>query len=74
MSTKKETKPDLPLKVRQMDPVPSSALTAPAKRPRNSRLAGAHQSLVDFMRQSPLSGLDELELERDCSLSREARP
>jgi len=35
------------------------------------RLAGSGQSLVEFMRQSPLYGLDELELERDHSATRE---
>jgi len=35
------------------------------------RLAGSSRSLVDFMRQSPLYGLDEIELERDRSLTRE---
>lgn len=35
------------------------------------RLAGANQSLVDFMRHSPLHGLDELALERDTSPTRE---
>lgn len=68
---KKEIKPAQPRKVRQITPAPGSALPAPAERPHK---AGARQSLVDFMRQSPLSGLDGLELERDCSLSREARP
>lgn len=70
----KEIKPVRPLKVRQIAPAPGSALPAPAERQPNARLTGAHQSLVDFMRQSPLSGLDELALERDCSPSREARP
>jgi len=35
------------------------------------RLAGASGSLVDFMRQSPLCGLDEIVFERDTSLTRE---
>ena len=35
------------------------------------RLSGASQSLVNFMRNSPLYGVEELDLERDPSLSRE---
>lgn len=35
------------------------------------RLSGNDKSLVTFMRQSPLYGLDELEFERDPSLTRE---
>ena len=35
------------------------------------RLAGASGSLVDFMHQSPLYGLDEIVFERDTSLTRE---
>ena len=35
------------------------------------RLSGSQQSLVEFMRRSPLYGLDELELERDRSEVRE---
>lgn len=35
------------------------------------RLAGTGTSLVEFMQQSPLVGLDELEFERDTSPSRE---
>lgn len=35
------------------------------------RLTGNQHSLVDFMRRSPLYGLEELELERDTSLTRE---
>ncbi len=35
------------------------------------RLSGNDKSLVAFMRQSPLYGLDELEFERDTSLTRE---
>lgn len=35
------------------------------------RLAGANQSLVDFMRRSPLHGVEELNLERDTSPTRE---
>ncbi len=35
------------------------------------RLAGSSRSLVDFMRQSPLYGLEELDLQRDTSLTRE---
>jgi prevent-host-death family protein len=34
------------------------------------RLSGSGQSLVDFMRQSPLYGLEELDFERDQSLTR----
>lgn len=35
------------------------------------RLAGASQSLVDFMRNSPLYGVDDMPLDRDVSLTRE---
>jgi prevent-host-death family protein len=35
------------------------------------RLSGNTQSLLQFMQSSPLHGLDDLELERDQSLSRE---
>lgn len=35
------------------------------------RLSGSQQSLVEFMRRSPLYGLDELEFERDRSEARE---
>jgi len=35
------------------------------------RLAGASGSLVDFMRNSPLHGLDDIVFERDTSLTRE---
>lgn len=35
------------------------------------RLSGNEQSLVDFMRASPLSGHDEISFERDRSLPRE---
>jgi hypothetical protein len=35
------------------------------------RLAGTSQSLVDFMRCSPLYGQDDLVIERDRSLTRE---
>lgn len=35
------------------------------------RLTGNGQSLVEFMRNSPLSGLDELNFERDKSTNRE---
>jgi prevent-host-death family protein len=34
------------------------------------RLSGSGQSLVDFMRQSPLYGLEELDFERDRSVTR----
>ena len=36
------------------------------------RLIGNEQSLVDFMRQSPLYDADDINLERDSSLTREA--
>ena len=36
------------------------------------RLSGNQSSLVDFMRQSPLYGSDDIEFERDCSLPRGA--
>lgn len=36
------------------------------------RLTGNEQSLVDFMRQSPLYGADDIRFERDSSLTREA--
>ena len=35
------------------------------------RLAGTHQSLVDFMRASPLYAEEDLVIERDRSLTRE---
>jgi len=35
------------------------------------RLAGTSQSLVDFMRRSPLYGQENLVIERDRSLTRE---
>ena len=35
------------------------------------RLSHANDSLVDFMRRSPLSGADDIEFERDQSLTRE---
>ncbi len=34
------------------------------------RLTGNDQSLVDFMRRSPLYGADDITLERDTSLTR----
>ena len=37
------------------------------------RLSGNEQSLVDFMRASPLQGRDDIEFERDRSLPREIR-
>ena len=36
------------------------------------RLSQTQDSLVDFMRRSPLYGADDLEFERDHSLTREA--
>lgn len=36
------------------------------------RLSHTQSSLVDFMRRSPLYGADEVEFERDPSLTREA--
>lgn len=35
------------------------------------RLSGNGTSLVDFMRQSPLHGSDDVEFDRDSSLARE---
>lgn len=35
------------------------------------RLAGSGKSLVEFMRQSPLFGLEDVEFERDRSVPRE---
>ncbi|WGG48844.1 type II toxin-antitoxin system Phd/YefM family antitoxin [Rugamonas sp. DEMB1] len=35
------------------------------------RLSGSKQSLVEFMRQSPLYDLEEIEFERDRSTTRE---
>ena len=35
------------------------------------RLTGAGQSLVDFMRRSPLFGADDIDLDRDTSLTRD---
>jgi prevent-host-death family protein len=37
------------------------------------RLSRQHSSLVDFMRQSPLYGQDDVVFERDKSLPREAQ-
>ena len=37
------------------------------------RMSGNHASLVEFMRQSPLAGLDAPEFERDKSLPREVQ-
>ncbi|CAN7464480.1 type II toxin-antitoxin system Phd/YefM family antitoxin [Pseudoduganella sp. LjRoot289] len=34
-------------------------------------LSGSKQSLVEFMRQSPLYGLEEIDFERDPSVTRE---
>lgn len=34
-------------------------------------LSGSRQSLVEFMRQSPLHGLEEIDVERDPSVTRE---
>ena len=34
------------------------------------RLAGAGQSLADFMRRSPLYDMEEVKLDRDASLTR----
>ncbi len=36
------------------------------------RLSHAGESLVTFMRNSPLHGLDEIEFERDKSMTRDA--
>ncbi|QTD44970.1 type II toxin-antitoxin system Phd/YefM family antitoxin [Ottowia testudinis] len=35
------------------------------------RLSGNQDSLVDFMRQSPLYGLEDIRIERDCSPGRD---
>ena len=35
------------------------------------RLSQTQDSLVDFMRRSPLHGMDDIEFERDSSLTRE---
>jgi prevent-host-death family protein len=35
------------------------------------RLSGSGQSLVEFIRRSPLNGLEELDFERDRSVTRE---
>jgi prevent-host-death family protein len=35
------------------------------------RLSGSGRSLVEFMRQSPLHGLEELDFERDKSVTRD---
>ena len=35
------------------------------------RISGSEHSLVEFMRQSPLHGLEEIEFERDRSATRE---
>jgi len=36
------------------------------------RLTGAEQSLVEFMRRSPLFGADDIHIGRDASLTRDA--
>ncbi|MDP2783168.1 MAG: type II toxin-antitoxin system Phd/YefM family antitoxin [Sulfurimicrobium sp.] len=36
-----------------------------------NRLSQANDSLVDFMRRSPLYGVEDIEFERDASLTRE---
>lgn len=41
-------------------------------RPMFDRLTGNGQSLVDFMRQSPLHDADDINLDRDPGLTREA--
>ena len=38
----------------------------------SERLTGNEQSLIDFMSESPTHGLDDLVLERNASLTREA--
>jgi hypothetical protein len=38
----------------------------------SERLKGNQQSLVQFMRESPMYGLDDLGLERNACLTREA--
>jgi prevent-host-death family protein len=38
------------------------------------RLAGTGDTLVDFLRRSPLAGADDVKLERDRSLTRKSRP
>jgi prevent-host-death family protein len=38
----------------------------------SERLTGNEQSLIDFMSESPTHGLDDLILERNASLTREA--
>jgi prevent-host-death family protein len=38
------------------------------------RLSAGGQSLVDFMRRSPLYGYEEIEFTRDCSATRDAAP
>lgn len=40
-------------------------------RPEFDRLTGTNESLVDFMRRSPLYGLESLRIERDRSATRE---
>ena len=48
-------------------------LVAPMISPTLSeRLKGNQQSLVEFIRKSPMYGLDDLTLERNASLTREA--
>lgn len=37
------------------------------------RLSGAGQSLIEFMRRSPIFGSDDLDLTRDSSVTREVR-
>ena len=47
------------------------AVAAVLSREEYDRLTGAGESLVDFMRRSPLYGLDELEFPREQSLTRD---
>ena len=53
--------PELPLKVRQIDPVPTTAFPTPAKRPHNSRLSTARLQATFGLRLPPWQqGVDRM--------------
>jgi prevent-host-death family protein len=47
------------------------AVAVVLSRREHDRLTGARESLVDFMRRSPLYGLDDLEFPREQGLARD---
>jgi prevent-host-death family protein len=62
--TENEDPQNITLHGQTVAPVISPTLSEPLK--------GNQQSLVEFIRKSPMYGLDDLILERNASLSREA--